>query len=87
MNPTTTNAQRPGSQPARARVVAAAASMRPRDGMPVRLAPPAAVPMPLPGAAVAHSWQAAGIARFDATNGALGTSTKCPSRPLGPRTT
>ena len=86
MNCTTTTAQRTGSQPSR--VVAVAPSIRPRCGsatpMPEYAMPIAAVPM---ADVRAHSWQGTGLARFDATNGALGTSTKCPSRPLGPRTT
>ena len=80
MNPTTTFAQRTGSTPARARVAVPGAPVAAR-----------AIPMPTEPAMAAmyrdHAWQAQGIVRFDATNGALGTSTKCPSRLLGPRTT
>jgi hypothetical protein len=80
MSTTTTFAQRTGAQPARARVAVPAVVAQRAVARPISASPT----MP---SMYGHVWQATGIVRFDATNGALGTSTKCPSRPLGPRTT
>jgi hypothetical protein len=88
MNPTTTYAQRPGTQPARARVAVERGIVRLRVSQPASslLAPMPSVPMsnvanPSVMAIAGHAWQGTG---FDAT--ALGT-TKCSARLLGPRTT
>jgi hypothetical protein len=97
MNPTTTYAQRPGTQPARARVAVERGIVRERVAAAVPASQPAlAIPAPMPLASMpiasvpvpsmvnaGHAWQGTG---FDATDGALGT-TKCSARLLGPRTT